>query len=149
MTTFKRFVMHVAITLFVFSIISLPTLSFAQKGLVPCGTTSAPTAVGKTGAVTVGTGIVTNPCTFEDLITLVNNIITFVLFKVTIPIVAVMFAYAGILLITSGGEAAHARTKAKEIFFDAAIGLLIAFLAYLIIKVILKTLGYQGAWIGF
>jgi hypothetical protein len=52
-------------------------------------------------------------------------------------------------LVTAGGEAAGARTKAKNIFTNALIGLIIAVAAWLIVRTILSILGYQGAWIGF
>lgn len=87
-------------------------------------------------------------CNFNSLMDTVNRIITFLL-VLTLPIVAIMFAYAGFTLITAGGESSNARTKAKGIFFNAVIGLLIAFCAYLIIFFILKTLGYDGKWFGF
>lgn len=86
---------------------------------------------------------------WNELLTLVNNIIGFILQGMVIPIAAIMFAYAGFLFITAGGEAAHARTKAKSIFSDAIIGLLISVAAFLIIKTLLLILGYQGSWIGF
>jgi hypothetical protein len=66
-----------------------------------------------------------------------------------IPIAAIMFAYAGFLMVTAGGEAAHARTKAKSIFTNAVIGLIIAVACWLIIKTILSILGFNGSWIGF
>ena len=60
-----------------------------------------------------------------------------------------MFAYAGFLLVTAGGEAAGARTKAKSIFTNAVIGLLLAVAAFLIVRTILSILGYSGSWLGF
>lgn len=87
-------------------------------------------------------------CNFNSVMALVNNIIKFILVGLALPIAAIMFAYAGFLLLTSAGDTS-ARTKAKEIFLNAAIGLIIAFCAYLIIMLLLKTLGYTGTWIGF
>jgi hypothetical protein len=60
-----------------------------------------------------------------------------------------MFAYAGFLLVTAGGEAAGARTKAKSIFTNAVFGLVLAVAAWLIVNTILSILGYTGDWIGF
>ena len=107
------------------------TLHFAQAGgLVPCDNSTA------------------NPCNFTALLTMVNTIIHFILFGMVIPIAAIMFAYAGFLMVTAGGEAAHARTKAKEIFTNAVIGLIIAAACWLIVATILHILGYDGSWIG-
>lgn len=88
-------------------------------------------------------------CGFPDLINLIDRIIQYVLLFLAIPIAAIMFVYAGILLLFSGGDPG-AKTKAKGIFFNAVIGLVIAFAAFLIIKLIFSILGYTGAgWIGF
>jgi hypothetical protein len=61
-----------------------------------------------------------------------------------IPIAAIMFFYAGFLLVTAGGEAAGARTKAKSIFTNAVIGLVLAIACWLIVKLILTILGWNG-----
>ncbi|MFA6076499.1 MAG: pilin [Candidatus Paceibacterota bacterium] len=106
-----------------------------EGGLVPCGHPDAQ-------------GNITNPCSFKDALTLINTIIKFILFDLAIPIAAVMFAYAGFKLVTSGGSS-EARGQAKNIFSNAVFGLVIAAGAWLIIRTILSVLGYQGAWIGF
>jgi hypothetical protein len=119
----------------VFLTFIVPVLSSAYSitdPLVPCGT--------KANLV---------PCDFNTLMTLVNNVIHFILYYMVVPIAAIMFAYAGFLLISAGGEAAHARTKAKEIFSNAIIGLIIAIAAFLTIRTILSILGYNGSWLGF
>jgi hypothetical protein len=79
---------------------------------------------------------------------LVNKIINFVLVDMTVPIAAIMFAWAGFLLVTAGGEVAGARTKAKSIFWDAVLGLVIAIACWLIIHTLLTILGFDGSWIG-
>lgn len=85
---------------------------------------------------------------WNELLLLLDNLITFMLKFMAIPIAAIMFAYAGLLLVTAGGEAAHAREKAKGIFLNAVIGLIIAVSAWLIVSTILWILGYDGSWIG-
>ena len=64
-----------------------------------------------------------------------------------LPIAAIMIAYAGFLLITAAGG--EQKTKAKNIFFNAVIGLVIAAAAWLIIRTLLLIVGYEGDWIGF
>ena len=91
----------------------------------------------------------TEDCDWNDLMNLVNTVINFILYKMAIPIAAIMFAYAGFKMVTAGGEAAHARTEAKEIFTNTVIGLVLAVAAWLIIKTLLSILGYEGSWIGF
>lgn len=127
----------ILISLMVFTILVLPVVSFAQgqntpnKGLVPCGTTTNP-----------------EPCEFKHVMILVNTIIQFTLFVLVLPISAIMFAYSGFLFLTSGGESSQ-RTKAKKVFSSVAIGVIIAVAAWLIVKLLLSLLGFDGAWIGF
>ncbi len=87
-------------------------------------------------------------CNFNALLNLVNTVLRFILFDMVVPIAAIMFAYAGFLLVTSGGSS-EAKTKAKDIFTNAVFGLIIAVAAWLIIHEILSILGYEGTWIGF
>jgi len=120
------------IFLAVFLMLIVPAFSFAQTniGLVPCDNSAA------------------HPCDFNAFMDLVNRVIQFVLFDLALPIAAVMFFYAGFLMVTSGGGT-EARGKAKNIFSNAVYGLVIAAGAWLIIRTILLILGYDGAWIGF
>lgn len=114
-----------------------PTLSLADS-LVPCNNTFIEEE-----------GKIVELCDFNALMDLVNIVIHFILYDMIVPIAAIMFAYAGILMITAGGEAGGARTKAKSIFTNVAIGLTIAIAAFLIIRTVLSILGYEGSWIGF
>ncbi len=113
----------------------IPALSLAQEtpgGLIPCGTKANPA-----------------PCDFNSFIALINKVINFVLLYMAVPIAAIMFAYAGFKLVTAGGEAAHARTAAKEIFINTVIGLILAVDAWLIIKTILVIFGFKDVGMFF
>ena len=115
----------------------------------PTTTTQTTSSSGITGDL-VPCGTTTNPgdCNFNALIKLVNNVVNFILFRLAVPIAAIMFAYAGFELLTAGGETSKL-TKAKTIFTNVAIGLVIAAAAWLIVHTILTILGYSGSWIGF
>ena len=113
----------------VFLILVLPALSFALEPtgpLVPCDNTVSVDSNGNALTNSDGTPKIDHPCGFNALMALVNNVINFILFYMAIPIAAIMMAYAGLVLVTAGGEAAGARTKAKGIFFNAVLGLVIA-----------------------
>ena len=87
-------------------------------------------------------------CDFNDFMVLVDTVIKFILYKMAIPIAAIMFAYAGFELVSSGGST-EKRGVAKNVFTNTIIGLIVAVAAFLIIKTILSILGYEGAFIGF
>lgn len=101
-------------------------------GLVPCDDSS------------------TNPCGFDQIIKLINTVISFIFNYMVIPIAAIMFAYAGVLLITSGGETSK-REHAKHIFISVAIGLILAAGAFIIVQTVLGIVGYDKSinWFGF
>lgn len=132
MNKFKK----IFITLTVFIVLVMPAISLAQGSLIPCNNTTV------TGQATPA-----RECDFNAFMALINGVINFLLFKLSIPIAAIMFAYAGFLLIKAqGGEA---KTQAKGIFTDTVLGLVAAMAAWIVVKTILSILGYQGDWIGF
>lgn len=120
----------ILISLLVFFILIVPVVSLAEDGLVHCGNPGE------------------QPCDFNAFMALINTVIKFILFGMVIPIAAIMFAYAGFQMITAGGSPG-AVTKAKNIFFNVVLGLIIAVAAFLVIRTILSILGYEGSWIGF
>ena len=99
----------------------MPVFSLAAGGLVPCD------------------GV---DCDFKAFMTLINKVINFIFVYMALPIAAIMFAFAGFLMVSSGGST-ESRTKAKSIFTNAVIGLVLAAAAWLIIKTILVIAGYK------
>lgn len=142
--------------IFLLSVVIVPVFHVARaeeekkwEGLVPCGKDVYTAETKDANGIKHVAGEVKNPCDFNAFMFLIDKAVKFILFYLAVPISAIMFAYAGFLLVTAGGEAAGARTKAKEIFTNAAIGLALVAAAWLIIKTILTTLGFEGGWIGF
>ena len=103
----------------------LPAITLAQ--LVPCG----------------GPG--EDPCGFSHIMILINNIIKFLLFNLAIPVAAIMFAAGGFMLMTAGGDSGKI-SKAKEIFTSVLWGLLIAFLAWIVIHTLLSAAGLKDGY---
>jgi hypothetical protein len=95
------------------------------SGLIPCGAAGQP------------------PCDFDMLIVLINRVVDFLLFVIAFPVVAVVVAWAGVKLLISGGSSG-AKEQAKSMMGHVVVGLIVALLAWGIIKLILTTLGYQG-----
>ncbi len=102
-----------------------------ESGLVPCGTEYGPD------------GKIANPCKFEHIFTLIKTVMDFIFKNIVLPLSAIMFAYAGFLLVTSGGETSK-KEKAKKIFTNVAIGLIIVVAAWLIVNTVLSIVGYTG-----
>jgi hypothetical protein len=128
MSKLKKFVIRNYTFVIVFILFAMPALSLAA-GLVSCGGANEPA------------------CDWNGLMTLVNTVINFLLFYMAIPIAAIMFAYAGFELVSSGGST-EKRGIAKKVFTSAVIGLILAVAAWLIVSTVLSILGYDGSWIG-
>ena len=98
------------------------------------GTTTSPLA-------TKGEGLVpcTDNCGWDELLILVHNLIQFVVFYLSLPIAAIVFAYSGWLFMTSGDNPTK-RAQAISIFKKVGLGLVIAMSAWLIVNTILTTL---------
>ena len=101
---------------------------FPGDPIVPCGRTSTGTS-GSGGSL---------PCEFDDLVTLAENIMGFLTF-ISIPIAALLFAYAGFLLIKPGAAESE-RKKAKAIFSSTIIGIAIMLGAYVAVYTIASAL---------
>ncbi len=136
--------------LLVFSILGIlnlaPIFVSAQSGLVPCGTEKEPIKIDPDTGKETG-GEVKNPCGFKHIFTLINTVIDFIFKFLVVPIAAIMFAYAGFLMLFSGGNAGKSE-KAKGIFMDVFFGLVIAAASWLIINTVLNIVGFNGSAFG-
>jgi amino acid transporter len=117
---------HILAFVFIIAILIIPAY-VANAGLVPpCGPDPL------TGKCIWG---------FTEFMKLIDNVIKFIILNLALPIAAIMFAYAGFLLVTAPGE--EAKTKAKSIFTNVVIGLVLAVGAWLIVKTLLSIAGYK------
>lgn len=91
----------------------LPLVTFGQ-GLVPCD----------------GTRV--NPCTFEMFITLIQNVLKYLIYTIATPIAAIMFAYAGYLYMTAGDEMGNIK-KAHDIFVSVLWGFGVMLIAWALV----------------
>ena len=127
-----------SLTLILSPVMGMKVAHVNAAGLVPdCGVTKSETSSTGKEKTSVGT-----PCGFNDFMQLINNVINFLLFVIATPLVAIIFCYAGFLLLTSGGSAER-MTKVKSIFFNVVIGYIIALIAWLLVKTILVTVGFD------
>ena len=112
----------IMINVFVAGILLSPLLVSAD-GLVPCG----------------GPGEKT--CDYEDFMELIRRVIIF-LIQLGVAFSAVVFAYAGWLYMTSGGDEGKVK-QAHEMLTKVLWGFLFALGAFLIVQLISKQLGYK------
>ena len=96
---------------------------------------------------TIGSdGKFTDECTFDSLVELGNKIINFFI-VIGASLGAISIAWAGWLYLTSGG--ADKISQAKEIFRKVILGFILMLAAWLIVKLVLASLGYGGSRLGF
>jgi hypothetical protein len=143
-----------------FVVNATPLVSFAQVEadsgfsvdslsgpLVPCGAEKGPVVTDGNGKETADSRKVLHPCNFGHVFLLLNKIISYVFKALVVPIAAIMFAYAGFQMLFSGGNAGKSE-KAKGIFMNVAVGLIIAAAAWLIIHEVLNIVGFNGTAFG-
>lgn len=78
-------------------------------------------------------------CGFPEFLQLIANVMG-LLMVIALSISALLFAIAGFRYVTAAGNTTQVE-GAKKMFFNVAIGLAIVFAAYLIVQVIVSTLG--------
>ncbi len=87
-----------------------------------------------------------NFCTFSDLLKTINNFITFLITKLFIPTIVIVFLYAGFKYLTAQGNPKKI-ANLKQVLGNIIIGILLILCSWLIVKVILSALvsDSQGA----
>ena len=78
-------------------------------------------------------------CGLCEFVTLIDNLIKFALFALILPVCVIAFITAGIFLLSSVGNPQRIE-RGKKIFLYALWGLILAFVAFLVVHIILVTL---------
>ena len=104
----------------------------AEEPLVPCDNTL------KTDKAT-GESTVAHPCGVCEVFTLSQKVLNFIYWKISAPIAALMFLWAGLLIVSGGvsGNTGSYQTGWK-IMKNTLLGLAIVFVAWLAIDTIIK-----------
>ena len=100
--------------------------NFTQAALVPCGP-------GSGGP---------EQCTFCHLFKLGENVFTFAIFNIALPIAVIFVIYGGFKIMTAGSSPEKV-SEGRKIIQSAAIGILIVLLAWLFVDTILNILAGQ------
>jgi len=103
------------------AILFVPVLALAATDLVPC-----------------------DECGYQDFLNIINKVMTW-LIVIAGPISAIVFAYAGWLLMTSGDNPSN-RSKAKGIFWKVLAGYAIMLIAWLVVRQVLVSLGIKEGY---
>lgn len=117
MSLMKRFGPYLVVALS-----CIPSVAFAAGlvSIVPCG------GQGQTA------------CTVCDLAKLAQNILNDAIY-LSVFVAAILFAWAGFRLLTSVANPGE-RSRAKDIFVNVAIGLIIILIGWLVIDVLMRAL---------
>jgi hypothetical protein len=83
-----------------------------------------------------------DPCTWSDLFTLMNDVIHFLIFDLGLPLITIIIVWSGIELVWYRNSSAY--EKAKSRLSMALFGLVIMLAAYLIVKAIVFGLTSGG-----
>ena len=117
-------------------------------------------ALGLTGVNLARAGYITEPlvpcagdveCTLCDFWHLGSNIINFITFNLALPAASLLFIVAGVFFLIAGGRQDMV-DKARTIFTNTFIGLVIIFSSWLLIDTLIKTIAgaeFSGAWNAF
>ena len=81
-------------------------------------------------------------CTYSHLLQLAQNILTF-LIEISIPIAVIVFAVAGFMYMTAGGDESKIKS-AHKIFRNTIVGFIIVLAAWLIVYAITEPLLKEG-----
>jgi hypothetical protein len=98
--------------------------------------------------VIIPASLATCPAGWGGLVVVANNIISFLVTIVLTFVAPIMFAYAGFLYLTSGGNPGQ-RTRANGLMLNLVVGVVIALAGYTMVDFLLTSLTTTGgvsAW---
>lgn len=83
-------------------------------------------------------------CTWSDFLTLMQQLLGFAFFLGSM-LAVVSFSYAGFKMLTAAGNDGEI-SKAKGIFYNVVIGIVVMFMAWLVVNFILVGLGVKAGY---
>jgi hypothetical protein len=82
----------------------------------------------------------TNKCSFPDVVKILNNLLTFLITTIFLPLFILVFMYAGYQYLTAQGNPSKV-ANVKKLLMNVVIGLVIVLTAWLVVKVLFQTIG--------
>lgn len=139
-----RSIIFLATSVLIFVTIAAPFVAQAvwvpNQPVVPCGIDKSKLSAEQQANVPEE---YTQPCDFNGIVKLANNIISIGIYLAVLVAVA-MFAYAGYLYLTSAGDTGKMK-EAHTIFTNAGYGFLFVLGAWLLVTLILSALVKTGS----
>jgi hypothetical protein len=117
------------------------TTTVAYDGLVPCGKCVITSGNFDADGNYLGGGAQTNlPCQFCHFFVMFGGLVSFLIFKITIPVAVLLLVIGGAMFVFAGGQPGLIQ-RGNSIIKSVAIGLIIIFVAYLVVGVFLSLIG--------
>lgn len=91
-------------------------------------------------------GTIANPCKFCHLFVLINNVINFILTRLTPIVATLMLVIGGGYYMAAGANQNHLKT-AQEIFKATVVGLLVISMSWIFLNTFLSFMGVSE-WTG-
>ncbi len=132
MMTKKQSAILLVIFCLLFFVYSFAPLNVSAAGLIPCGTEKD------------SNGKITNPCQPCHIFSLLQNVLNFLWWYISMPLAALFLSYGGLLMVVPGFSGnAKLYDKGKKVITNALIGLVIIFFSWLAIDTIIKAIAGQ------
>lgn len=104
-------------------LLTLPAYAQDSEGLIRCGNSNDPNDI----------------CTYSDLVETIDRVVQAALLYIAIPAAVIIIIVGGFNILTSGGDEGKVKTG-RTMIQAAAIGLAMAFGAWLIVETVLSIL---------
>ncbi len=141
----KKIILCISLFFLIFSL--TPSLASAYAPLVPCGHRDAnPNEVGVQDPYPETEINEACRCTLCHFFVLFKNVIDFFLLRIVPTVAVLMLVIGGIMFFSAGASPANLE-KAKKLVTNTILGLVIIFMAWIIVNTFMMVIGIQE-WTG-
>src|SRR3989344_8513727 len=126
------------LSIFLFVALSQTVFAVSWWPLVPCGL-NEPTAEEVAGGKEKLDSSYYQPCNQCDLLKLLKNLIDFTLIGLMPPVAAILFVWAGFLVLMGGASPGNI-SQGRTIFWNTSLGIVILSSSWLITNTIIRNL---------
>lgn len=143
----KKIILLISLSFLILSLAPLEVNAITYAPLVPCGHRDAnPNIAGIQDPYLESEINEACPCTLCHFFVLFKNAIDFLLFRIVPPVAVLMLVIGGVMFFGAGANPATLE-KAKKLITSAIMGLVIIFIAWIVINSFLMFIGVEE-WTG-